>query len=382
MQLKTFQAADIRSALAAVKQELGPEALVVATRTIPGGILSSSRVEVTAAIEPAPALKIAQSTIRHEASPEALPLQRLGHLAGERRYAEGQRHESRSVTAGLDDAGLQIANRLTTQLVDADVEPDLAQRLGSIVARRCGPSEDESVYTRTLCELVADRLGQVHDPCHGHHVKVAVVGATGVGKTTTIAKIAAHAALVLRKQVALVSVDTYRVGALEQLRAYADLIQVPLTIARDAASFGKAIRTHANADLVLIDTAGRGPQDAEQVPTLTAMFAGYDVRTCLAVAANTRRYEVRRVLERYRPLSPSAVLLTKLDESEVGGAVLNVTTGGPLPLSYVTFGQRVPEDIARAEPKSLAEFVLAAANAAAGFMSWAGMAREGQENPS
>lgn len=382
MQLKTFQAADIRTALAAVKQELGAEALVVATRTIPGGLLSSPRVEITAAIE-TPSLRLSMPESKPMGQQGVVPtIQHVGHLNGERRYADSRRTEKHAWAAGLDENLKKLANSFAAQLTEADVEPDIAQRLGSLVARRCGADADSATYTRTLTALVSERLGQVSDPCRGTHVRLAMVGATGVGKTTTIAKLAAHAALIQRKQVALISVDTYRVGALEQLRAYADLIQVPLTIARDATSFSKALRAHPQADLVLIDTAGRGPQDAEQVPTLAGMFAEQNIRTCLAIAVGTRRYEMRRVLERYRPLAPCATIFTKLDESAVGGAMLNAVAGGSLPLSYVTFGQRVPEDIARADTMRLAEFITTTGEATAAFESWEGMVTRIEEEPS
>ena len=111
------------------------------------------------------------------------------------------------------------------------------------------------------------------------------------------------------------------------------------------------------------------------------MFADHGVRTCIAVAANTRRYEVRRVLERYRPLLPSAAIFTKLDEASVGGALINVVAGGGVPLSYVTFGQRVPEDIARAQTTRLAEFIAAEGEASVAFESWEGMVHRFEQEP-
>ena len=378
MQLKTFQAPDIRTALAAVKLELGPEALVVATRTIPGGLLSAPKVEVTAALEEArPASPEAPSAVSGPA-PTVVPLTQAARIQGEKKYGgEARRRDTHTRTAGMSEDAQKAARRVTTSLCDADVEPDIAERLGLLVARRA-PDLEEATLQASLSAHLTERLADVRDPSFGGHAVVAVVGPTGCGKTTSIAKLAAHAALVRRKRVALISVDTFRVGALEQLRAYADLMQVPLTVARDPASFGKALRAHADVDLVLVDTAGRGPHDAEQVPALAAMFEGQAVRTCLCLAATTRRYEIRRILERYKPLTPRAALLTKLDESTVGGAVLNVAMGGGLPLSWITFGQRVPEDIARADARQLADWVVKNGEDTS-FTSWHGMALPDQE---
>jgi len=376
MQLKTFQAPDIRSALAAVKHELGPEALVVATRTIPGGLLSAAKVEVTAALEDSPRSAPEDSPHVSAPPPSVVPLTQAARIQGEKKYGEARRRDTHTRTVGLTEGAQKAAGRVTASLIEADVEPDIAERVGLLVARRAG--EDETALQAALAAHLTERLADVSDPSFGSHAVVAVVGPTGSGKTTSIAKLAAHAALVRNKRVALVSVDTYRVGALEQLRAYADLMRVPLSVARDAASLGKALRSHADADLVLVDTAGRGPHDPEQVPALAAMFEGQAVRVCLCVPATTRRYEIRRILERYKPLAPKAVLLTKLDESSVGGAVINVAMGGGLPLSWITFGQRVPEDIARADAAQLAEWVVTNGEDTH-FRSWHGMAMPDQE---
>ncbi|MEM6733456.1 MAG: hypothetical protein AAF658_17995, partial [Myxococcota bacterium] len=171
---------------------------------------------------------------------------------------------------------------------------------------------------------------------------------------TTVAKLAAQAALREGKRVGVITHDTFRVGAVDQLRRYAELMRVPMRVASDRDGFLRALDQFKGADLVLIDTAGRRPNDERAVHAIQRLILGTAVETHLVVPATGRSIELRTIVERYRALRPRSAILTKLDEASVFGAVLNVAMRGDLPLSYTTFGQRVPEDIEVANPRELA----------------------------
>ena len=173
-----------------------------------------------------------------------------------------------------------------------------------------------------------------------------------------IAKIAANAALVRKKRVGLITTDTFRVGAVEQLRHYADLIGVPLETVSSGEEFAYAMSRFDKYDLVLIDTAGRNPADVSQVPGLVEMFEDYNIEVHLAIEAATRRYEVRDIISRYAALRPAAVIVTKYDEARVFGAVVNAVEMSKTPISYITEGQRVPEDITRPRPQLVARRIV------------------------
>jgi flagellar biosynthesis protein FlhF len=172
-----------------------------------------------------------------------------------------------------------------------------------------------------------------------------MVGPTGVGKTTTIAKIAAHASLVQKKKVSLVTMDTYRIGAVEQLKQYADLMHIPFYVVKNEKQFHQVLENVENSDLVLIDTAGRGPGSEEKTPRMSASFAMHDVAVHLVVSASSRSVELKKTVEKYAPMPLSGVIFTKTDEAFVWGALVNVCMYSQLPVSCITFGQRVPEDI-------------------------------------
>jgi flagellar biosynthesis protein FlhF len=184
---------------------------------------------------------------------------------------------------------------------------------------------------------------------------VALVGPTGVGKTTTIAKIAAHEQLVKGRQVGLVTIDEYRVGGIEQLARYAELIGCPIEVASDARTLEIALRKLGRADLVLVDTAGRSPRDAWALSAMSeclhAVQEPIEVHLCLPVAM--RESELRTAIEHCSILMPSRLTCTKVDEAICCGTIVAAHIQSGLPLGYFTTGQRVPEDISIASAELL-----------------------------
>jgi len=188
---------------------------------------------------------------------------------------------------------------------------------------------------------------------------VALVGPTGVGKTTTIAKLAALYTVGRKAKIALVTIDTFRVGAVEQLKTYSRIMGVPLEVASTPKELEKALAAHTDKDLVLIDTVGRSPKDKETIEGLRSMLdSSFTIETHLCVAATTRERELRGIVESFKALPISRLLFTKLDESSSFGSIVNLQIENKLPLSYFTRGQRVPEDIEPASGKKVADLIL------------------------
>jgi flagellar biosynthesis protein FlhF len=188
---------------------------------------------------------------------------------------------------------------------------------------------------------------------------IALVGPTGVGKTTTIAKIAAQLALVDQRRIGLVSIDQYRIGATEQLECFANLIGCPMHIAHDAASLEIALRKLSEADLVLIDTAGRSPKDRVALANMAECLYGVQepVEVQLCLPASTRDSELQVAIDRHSILRPTKLISTKLDEALYHGAIIAAQVLSGLPLTYFTTGQCVPEDIERASSARLADLL-------------------------
>ena len=170
-----------------------------------------------------------------------------------------------------------------------------------------------------------------------------LVGPTGAGKTTTIAKLAARAALIENRRVSLVTLDNYRVGGIDQIRTFADLIGVPVQVADSPADLANLIDP-AN-DLTLIDTAGRSPRDAAAIEELAGHIEGLDIEVHLVVPAGSSAAQIDELMQRYRTLAPVRLLFTKLDECGHAPELALAPARTRLPITWVTTGQAVPEDI-------------------------------------
>ncbi|MBC8071866.1 MAG: flagellar biosynthesis protein FlhF, partial [Deltaproteobacteria bacterium] len=188
---------------------------------------------------------------------------------------------------------------------------------------------------------------------------VAFVGPTGVGKTTTVAKLAASASLLSGQKVALVSLDDGRIGGTAALRAYAKLLELPITVAPPH-GLSQALADHRDAELVLVDTAGLSPAQPEGFAELGRKLgrAGEPVLTHLCVAAATRIEELERISHLYRAADPKALLVTKVDEAIAIGSVLALRMRSELPFSYAATGPQVPDDLTSAHPDFLLDLLL------------------------
>lgn len=259
----------------------------------------------------------------------------------------------------------ELLQRLAEELRGEDVGPAAVQRLTESVR---GAAE-EGASLEELRGLMADNLagmvkcsGSLRIKKNGPRI-VAVVGPTGVGKTTTIAKIAAMYALNRRVSVAMVTMDNFRVGAVEQLKTYAKIMDLPLEVAGNSQELSKALARHSDKDLILIDTAGRSPKDADRLDELKGYLetqTGVDVYLCLS--ATTRSREIDEIIATFGTLPLTKLLFTKLDESRTFGCIVDTCLKHKIPLSYFSTGQKVPEDIEVATSRKLVAMVVQESN--------------------
>jgi flagellar biosynthesis protein FlhF len=225
----------------------------------------------------------------------------------------------------------------------------------------------EKGYPRagTLGQLVSRSLaGQMKvagpiEAIQGKPRVIAFVGPTGVGKTTTLVKLASQYALVHQMKVALLTADTYRIGAVEQLRIYRDIIDIPFEAVNSPEEVGPAVKRYADRDLIFFDTAGRSPQNRRQIQDLKAFLeAAKPSETHLCVSATTKNSDLLPIVGKFGLVPVNRFLVTKLDETRSHGMLLNLAASFQMPLSYLTTGQNVPNDIEAATPERLAELVL------------------------
>jgi flagellar biosynthesis protein FlhF len=347
MRVKKFEGATMRDAIAKVKAELGDQAVIISTRQVRRGLLGSA-VEISAAVDtedtaPEPTLS-GPSTGGPVPSSQPRNDQELEKLIAP------LRSELRSLRALVRTSG---ENRGTTEL-----RAELAElrKLVETLARPAPAAPAPSRRAATQHDTRASRTTQPGDtpltaPSTGSAVML--VGPTGAGKTTTIAKIAARAALIDGRRVALVTLDNYRVGGVEQIRTFADLIGIPLEVAENPAGLGELIEP--SNDLTLIDTAGRSPRDAAAIAELASHIAGLDLEVHLVIPAGATTAQIDELISRYSALAPTRLLFTKLDECDRAPELALSPTRTGLPITWVTTGQAVPEDIEQPTPARILE---------------------------
>jgi flagellar biosynthesis protein FlhF len=418
MRIRKFQADTIREALLQVKDEMGPEALILRTQKIKGSFLGGGeRYEVTAGLEekfeaqarqPAEAMAtssgsataasygpgskasgVASARVPGPVRPsETTGITRDEYVALQqgidavRKAAESPRDDiaavrremgqMRSVLSMLadswkDQAGVRISESLLPyyqRMLASDLAEPIAQKACEETQRRleAGALLDDPEWARSvLLQVLAEIL-----PCapvlvpRGHGPKVLLfAGPTGVGKTTTIMKLAARLSAQGALRVGLVSCDSYRIGAQEQIRTFAEVAGIPLRTVFTDEDIQRSVKELHLCDVILVDTAGRSPRNQMHRMELAALAERLKPDEIhLVQSATTRLRDLRLALSAYKDIGPNRLVFTKLDETDSYGALCTLMAEENIPASILCFGQDIPEHMGDAAPEELARMIL------------------------
>jgi flagellar biosynthesis protein FlhF len=390
MRIKTFHTKTMSEALRQIKTHLGPEALLLSTKEVlrrSGVWGSSSGFEVVAAVDDSesidtyslgnatdaaaketdwtPALSgvglappTAASALDEVVLETYSPAVLVKNVAVPK--TKTAKLKKRRFEAGIDIAvempsgqALPFKGRIPVSLyqdlVNCGVDASLASELLTTALDRvtAGQRRSRQALIRAVTQAA---IVMVADPStlNGMPTKkvVAFFGPTGVGKTTSIAKLAARLALQQKKKIVLMTTDGYRIGAIEQLRSYAGLMGIPFRFVDQATELPRAIEDNAQRDYILIDTAGHGPRDLESMRTLASFLKKSEfIERHLVLSAATKPSDMREIMDRFEMCSPDHLLFTKLDETLTPGPILNELVRTQKSFSYYSNGQKVPDDL-------------------------------------
>lgn len=263
-----------------------------------------------------------------------------------------------------DEKTIACKELIHKQLLQNEVEKEIADSIMEEVNRALPMNATLDQILASVYQKIILMTGQpyVIDSEPDNKTKfVFFLGSTGVGKTTTIAKIASKLKLEENANIALVTADTYRIAAVEQLKTYANILSVPLHVIYTPKELGEAMEKLRQYDICLVDTAGRSHKSEEQISDIRSLLEQVPIserQVYLVLNAATKYNDLKEIASVYSKLTDFSIIFTKLDETSSAGAMLNMRVRTKCPLSYVTWGQNVPDDIGEVDAQKVAKQLL------------------------
>ncbi|MGE5628548.1 MAG: flagellar biosynthesis protein FlhF [Solirubrobacterales bacterium] len=336
MIIKRYIVNNMNEAMIKIKQDLGPEALIISQRKIRKqgimGFFSKKVFEVTAALE--------------NEKPITKPDMSFTVIKEMRDMKEMLNNV---ISTGNSSPVMNELNKLLSSL-------DLNERTIAKIVDMYNKMDDTMNQSQKLQTVLRNMVKT--DSQRKSRVEI-LVGPTGVGKTTTIAKLAGRFSLYDKMKVGLITIDTYRIGAVEQLRTYAEIMNLPFKVVMSLKEMEAAVEEMNSCDVILVDTTGRSCKNAMQISELRAYISRINADSIyLVMSCTTKNSDIDIITKGYKELDYNGVILTKLDETSTYGSILNILESSGKPLSYVTTGQNVPDDIRILSKDEISKIIL------------------------
>lgn len=364
MIIKRYLVNNMNEAMTRIRYELGKDAVIISQRKIRKsgimGFFSKKILEVTAAIENIKSKEedMTESIVAIRKAVEKETPQNKFSLSYKEEYENKEIKEVKeSKNNALIIREMQEMKSLITNMMTKEPEKASRRTKLQIKLEDCDLTEklikklinkakamDEKIEEIQRVKIALENMIPISKvKMEG---KVVLVGPTGVGKTTTIAKLAGRLSLVEKKKVGLITIDTYRIGAVEQLKTYADIMNIPFKVVLSIKEMETAVEAMKSCDVILIDTTGRSSKNTMQISELRAFIEKVSTDNIhLVVSSTTKAKDVDSIVKGYNVLNYNNVIITKLDETTTYGSILNILDAAKKPLSFITTGQNVPDDI-------------------------------------
>ncbi|MEA4924148.1 MAG: hypothetical protein VB084_02450 [Syntrophomonadaceae bacterium] len=338
MNIKRYVVRNMKEALIRIKRDLGPDAIIVSTHKVREkglrGWFIPPKLEVTAVLE-----KEEVNVVKEE----------LGYI----RNLLTQFSEPAPQPEPKIDYSSEL-NAIKQSLINLEIDEQVVDLVVKDLA--LNRNKDE------IKQEIQDRLVSMFKPVNPSNLRTKImvfVGSPGVGKTTTLAKIGAIYSLFNSFKIAFISIDTFRVGAIEQMKIYGDIIGASVDIVMSPDELREAVVRNNDKDLILIDTTGRPSKNLYQLAELKSFLDVLDsAEIYLVMNATTQKRDMLQIINDYKLIAYSQIIISKLDETVAPGSIINAAYYTGMPIAYITNGQNVPDDIEVANPKLLASYVM------------------------
>ena len=385
MLVKRYHASDMQQAMDTVIRELGSDAVILNSRKVRlkglKNLFKKPVYEVMVAYDPAniPSARKRTSSRERLAANRAqdaqdfLPVSGSGNVVSNEQldrldkridtidemlnsFVDKFSFVKRDITYDYPEEVQELLQKMIENQVREELAHSLAKETELMLRRQPDTNADE-----ILEHLMLEQLGRPEPILHKKFTQkvIMVIGPTGVGKTTTIVKLAADFAVNQKKKVGLINTDTYRIGAQEQLQTYADILGIPLHVVYQTDELQKAMESMSDRDVIFVDTAGKRPGDEqhrEDILNIIRVLKPEDILLCLA--ATTGFASIKEMVDTYGFVDEYRLLITKLDETKYRGTLLNISWYTQKPLAYATTGQNVPDDIEVVDVSSIAKGII------------------------
>lgn len=378
MIIKKYTVNNMNEALTRIRYDLGKDAIIVSQRKIKKGgflgLFSKKMIEVTAAIdnnksnskesmeEGIEAVKrlmknkVNEHKNKYNEDTEASKLikaQNSPSKDNEELVKEVQ--EMRNMLKDMMNSSSAVntpKSKLHMKLESSDVD----SKIISEIVKMVNEISDDRTEEEKLKEIVNNMVKVSQNK---EENVIVLVGPTGVGKTTTIAKLAGRLSLIENKKVGLITIDTYRIGAVEQLKTYADIMNIPFNVVFTIKDMQSALESMSDCDVILVDTTGRSSKNTMQISELRAFIDKVKTENIhLVISCTTKNKDIDVIVNGYKPLNYNNVIITKLDETSTYGSILNIVKSAKKPISFITTGQNVPDDIKLLTAEEITKLIL------------------------
>lgn len=356
MIIKRYIVDDMSEAMTKIRYELGREAVIVSQRRIRQkgflGIFKPQKYEVTAAVDDQSKKKKTVEETKNNVQTELAELKEM--VLKMLTQTENEKNDKT-----IEYKKPSGKSKFKTKLTDRDIPEEIIDELTKKLQEE---NKELKINSKIYEKELVNSLKEVIETNNNYNGRIQVlVGPTGVGKTTTIAKLASLFTLYKNKKVGLITLDTYRIGAVEQLKTYAEILGIPFEVILSIKDIPKVLKNMEDCEVILVDTMGRNSKNVLQISEIRKFVEELHAdKVHLVLSMTTKQKDLKQIINNYKMLKYNSIILTKVDETDIHGAILTSLYYSNVPVSYLSTGQNVPEDIEEANKDKIIKLVMGA----------------------